>query len=97
MSLIFEAALDEWRRVRADFDLFVESQLDAAELACNGNLLNDRGRAAGVSYRSLFAGPGSHMRARAYASEELREFWSHTPRMTFASFEGQVYEWAEDL
>ncbi|HUX69184.1 MAG TPA: hypothetical protein VMV41_01610 [Cellulomonadaceae bacterium] len=95
MSMIFEAALDEWRRVRDDYRLAVEAQLDAAESACAGVLLNQRGRAAGVDVQSLFSGPGSHMRARAYASDELLEFWRTHPRQTFAAFESQITEWVE--
>jgi hypothetical protein len=93
MSLIFETALDEWRRVRADYSRFLESQHDAAETACAGVLLNARGRAAGVRAESLFLGPSS--RAALYASEELHDFWATTPRMTFQTFERQSYEWDE--
>ena len=95
MSMIFEAALEEWRRVRGDFSLAVEAQMDAAEQACAGVLLNARGRAAGGDPSSLFSGPGSHMRALAYASDELLEFWRGTPRMTFAAFEAQLTEWVQ--
>ncbi len=93
VSLIFEAALDEWRRVRADYALLIEAQHAAASDACNGCLLNERGRRAGVSSFSLFMGPWA--RAAAYASEELREWWTRNPRMTFEQFERQSYEWTE--
>lgn len=87
--------MDEWRRVRRAFDLHLESQHEAAETHCNGVLLNARGRAAKVSTYSLFYGP--MVRARAYASEELLDFWhTESPRMTFERFEGQFYEHYQD-
>lgn len=94
MSLIFEAALDEWRRVRADYQVWLEAQHRAAERDTNGNLLNERGRAAGVSSFSLFMGPWA--RARAYASEELLAFWTKHPRMTFAQYEHTTYQTLQD-
>ena len=41
----------------------------AAESGTKGNILNRRGREAGVNERTLFTGPEA--RARKYASEEL--------------------------
>ena len=64
-----------------------------AEVDTRGNMLNKRGRAAGVDPRSLFTGPQS--RARAYASEELLEHWKTHPRPTAAMYQGRdtrVYE-----
>lgn len=90
MSLIYEAAIAEWRRTRADYSLFLEAQHRAASAVCNGALLNARGRAAGVSSFSLFMGPWA--RAKAYASEELIEFWDTSRRVTFAEFERQSYD-----
>lgn len=91
MSAIYEAAMDEWRRVRRAFDDHLQSQVEAAETHCNGVLLNARGRAAKVSSYSLFYGP--MVRARAYASEELLAFWDEVSRrVTFAQFESQFYE-----
>lgn len=93
VSLIFDAARDEWRRVRAEYALFLEAQYDAALEECSGVLLNERGKAAGVSSFSLFS--GSRVRAAAYASEELLDFWQRHPRMPFCVFERQSYERAE--
>lgn|GEM_PF-1285401 len=84
-SAIFAAALDAWAECREAYALHLEAQYAAAVDATNGVLLNARGRAEGVASPSLFLGPRS--RAEAFASAELREFWSTHPRVTFAQFE----------
>ncbi|OOB90316.1 hypothetical protein [Rathayibacter sp. VKM Ac-2630] len=86
-SPIFADALDRWKEMRADFELFLENAYERAETACNGRLLNDRGRRAGVDAYSLFY--GTAVRARAYASPELVEHWAKYPRMTVAEYERQ--------
>jgi hypothetical protein len=62
------------------------SWLDA-ERATKGNMLNRRGREAGINERSLFRGPEA--RARKYASEELLNYWEDNPRPTEAYFRGE--------
>lgn len=74
-------------------EAIMESAWLQAEEATKGNMLNKRGRAAGISDRSLFRGPEA--RARKYASEELLEHWQTHPRPTGAMFAGKntrVYE-----
>lgn len=92
-SPVFARAIEQWRDVRAQFELHRESAYLAAEAECNGALLNARGRAAGIDAYSLFIGSGS--RARAYASPELIEHWSRHPRVTFAEFEAQSLDITE--
>lgn len=78
---------------RMEREALAESAYVVAEYETRGNMLNKRGRAAGISDRSLFTGPES--RARAYASEELLEHWRTHPRPTAAMFAGRdtrVYE-----
>jgi hypothetical protein len=58
-----------------------------AEAGTKGNMLNRRGREAGINERTLFT--GTEARARKYASEELLEWWEHHPRPTEAYFEGR--------
>lgn len=90
MSLIFLAAIDQWRQVRGDYQLMLEAHYREAGDACNGVLLNRRGRERGIDPFTLFKGPG--VRARAYASEELLEHWRTTrPRVTFEEFERGYY------
>jgi hypothetical protein len=89
-SVAFATAIDTWRECRAAYELHLESQTLAAENSCNGNLLNRRGRAAGIDPRSLFLGP--QRRAEAYPTEELLEFWRTHPRVTFAQFERQWFQ-----
>lgn len=84
-SPIFAAALEAWAECREAYALHLETQYEQAIAATNGVLLNRRGTAEGVSTWSLFLGPRA--RADAFASEELREFWRRTPRLTFAQFE----------
>jgi hypothetical protein len=59
----------------------------AAEDGTKGNMLNRRGKEAGINERTLFTGPES--RARKYASEELLNWWEDHPRPTAAHFEGR--------
>jgi hypothetical protein len=49
-------------------------------------MLNRRGREARIDERTLFTGP--EKRARAYASEELLNYWETHPRPTEAYFQG---------
>jgi hypothetical protein len=76
-----------WRMLRAEYELAREAAYAAAEDGCRGVLLNARGERAGVSAYSLFMGPWSV--AKAYASEELLEWWATHPRVTFAEYEQQ--------
>jgi SPP1 gp7 family putative phage head morphogenesis protein len=56
-----------------------------AEERTRGNLLSKAGVAAGIEPASLFS--GQRARARKYASEELKRFWSEvTPRQTYSEF-----------
>jgi hypothetical protein len=90
MSTIFAAAASQWRTVRAEYELQREGAYERAETACNGRLLNGRGRRAGIDPYSLFIGPA--VRAYAYASEELVDHWARYPRLTFAEFEAQTFD-----
>ena len=59
-----------------------------AEDDTNGNLLNPAGKAAGIDPATLWSGPAA--RARKYASDELKQWWSeHGGRMTAAEFAAQ--------
>lgn len=77
-------------KVRADYDILLEAQIGAAMEATNGNLRNRRGREAGVDSWSLFS--GSDARAKAYASEELVDWWAANGRTTFEAFERQAFD-----
>lgn len=66
----------------------VEREWLAAEAATRGNMVNARGRAIGISERSLFT--GSEDRALRYASRELINYWGEHPRPTAASMSGNV-------
>lgn len=94
MSLIFDSAAVEYRRVRQEYQAHLEAQVAAAVDECNGALLNARGKAAGIDPFTLFKGPG--VRAAAYASEELLDFWQRHTRLTWTAFERAAYTWASD-
>lgn len=80
------AALAERARIRAEFDLHLDAQMNAAEHDTRAaGFLNRRGRAAGIDPRSLFYGPA--VRVTAYASEELRDWFAQHGRTTYAEFE----------
>lgn len=82
--------LDGWRALRAEFDDELDRRHAQATDDTNGVLLNARGRAAGIESRSLFYGPA--VRVRAYASEELRDWFDEHGRVTFAQFEQERTE-----
>lgn len=94
MSRIFALAAGHWRSLRAEYETYREGAYERAETACNGVLLNARGKKAGIDPYSLFM--GNQARALAYASEELVAHWAQYPRLTFAEFERQHLEYAED-
>ena len=90
MSALFALAAQQWRSMRADFEIVRESAYRAALDDCNGVLLNARGKKAGIDPYSLFM--GNHARAYAYASRELADHWATRPRPTLAEFERQMFE-----
>jgi len=94
-SIIFKFAVGHWRTLRAEFETVRESAYSEAADACNGVLLNARGKRAGIDPYSLFI--GNETRAHAYASEELVEWWASHPRLTWSAFEKQSVEpdWEE--
>lgn len=71
-------------QVREQYECYVETAYLTAENDCQGVLINARGRAAGISARSLFL--GSSTVARAYASEELKGWWLKNGRMSLGKF-----------
>ena len=84
-------AREERRQLRqfsrkTDRYAYVDQQYQAAEAQTRGHMLNKRGRAMDVDPKTLFT--GSERRARAYASEELLNYWADNPRPTAAMFEG---------
>ena len=87
MSALIAEGFAAWRECRADYELAMDAAYERAASECNDRLLNNRGQAAGITSRSLFM--GSHNRAYAYASEELRDHWQRYPRITFEAFERQ--------
>lgn len=72
---------------RADFEDYRLAAYERAAAACRGALLNEKGRRAGIDSLSLFI--GSHARAHAYASDELKEWWRAHPRLTLTEYEEQ--------
>lgn len=59
-----------------------------AEDATNGYLLNRDGQARGIDPASLFTGPD--VRARRYASDELRQWWDDHGRITLDDWRDQL-------
>lgn len=58
----------------------IEFELQQAERATRGNMVNAAGVAAGVNERDLMT--GSEARALRYATPELRRYWEDHPRPT---------------
>lgn len=83
-----EAARKARAAVRAEWAEGAHAQYLAAEAATNGYLLSREGQAAGIDPWALWAGP--ERVAMRYASEELREFWQTTPRLTVSAYRQQL-------
>lgn len=94
MSEHFERALADWRECRAEFEHYLQAQYEKAAETCRDVLVNDAGKRKGIEGLSLFMGNGA--RARAYASEELIEFWDTHPRVPFVEFEKRWMRDRED-
>lgn len=86
-SAIFLDAAEDSRACSAAYLEYVLSYQEEAEEACNGALVNARGRELGISEALLFSGPGHHMRARAYGTRELHDFLEARPLVTRTAFE----------
>lgn len=87
MSLIFTLAADLRREMRRDYLSHLEAAVTAAETACNGYTVTRAGRYDGLRTADLFTGPET--RAYKYATRELVDYWTTTPRPSLASFEAQ--------
>ncbi len=76
------------REAREMYFVWAMEQLEAAEAATRGYLLNRRGRETNIDPTSLFTGPARI--AYAYASDELKAFWRAHPRKTQQEFVAEV-------
>lgn len=63
-------------------------QFVAAEEATNGYMVTKQGRVRGIDPITLFSGPS--VRARKWASEELKRWWADNPRVTFTEFQASI-------
>ena len=88
-SPFIREALDTIAELRAEHRENVENQYRRAEEATNGALLNRRGQERGIDPYSLFTHNSTYF--RAYASEELVEWFSRNPRLTFSDYERQMF------
>ena len=74
--------------IRAEWYDAAYAQFLQAEAVCRGNLLSREGLAAGIADPfSLWHGPAAV--AMKYASEELRDLWMISPRITITEYERQ--------
>lgn len=87
VSVIFRDSIAAYSEMRADFELSRHASFERAHRELRGELLNSRGRDQKIDPYSLFM--GSHARAAAYASEELKAWWEVNGRPTVKSFEAQ--------
>lgn len=94
LSPILRDAFEHQRRLRDEFSALRLQQYLDAENATNGALLNADGRRRRIDPMQLFT--SNHTFAYRYASEELRDWWAHHPRMTFPEYERQSYEAVPD-
>lgn len=69
------------------YDLYLAAHFERAEIATNGRMLTKRAMAKQVHASELFQGTGRALKALAYASDELREFWEHEPLISRQHFE----------
>ena len=72
-------------QIRAEWYDAAYQQYLTAEQVCRGNLLSRDGIASGIAEPfSLWHGPAAV--AMKYASEELRDFWAASPRLTIGEY-----------
>jgi hypothetical protein len=90
VSAIFERASREWAEMHSEYGRYVEAAYNKALEATGGVLVNAEGKAKHIDGYDLFTGPA--IRAYRYASEELTEFWAHSPRLSMNDFETQWVE-----
>lgn len=63
---------------------WLEGQFVSAENTTRGNMVNKRGRAAGIDGRNLFTANAATR--SAYASDELKSYWDKNPVMSAGEF-----------
>lgn len=86
------ATVDE--QLRSDYDDYVHVEWLKAEEQCNGVMLNNTGKLAGISPQSLWQ--GTIARARKYASEELKYYWQRNGRINYSTFRADALGRASD-
>jgi hypothetical protein len=86
-SAIYNFAARLSAECAAEYDLYLAAHYERAEIATQGRMLTKRAMSLGVKSHDLFAGSGRVLKALAYASEELREFWEHEPLISRQHFE----------
>ncbi len=92
LGAIFDQAVATWKACRADYADYLEAAYVAAETETGGQLVNELGKSRGVDPFTLFS--GTEVRALAYASPELLDYWARRPRMSFSEYETQWCEGA---
>ena len=95
MSVIFDAAVEQYQACKREFEVYREGQYRRALNDLGGHLLNRDGQRERIDTWSLFV--GSHQRANRWASEELRAWFAQHGRLTYTEFERQYLErmWGE--
>lgn len=86
-SAIYNFAARLAHECSAAYADYLAGHYDRAEVATNGRMLTKRAMAKGVRSRELFEGNGRALKALAYASDELREFWESEPLISRQRFE----------
>lgn len=74
--------------LRTQYAEHVDREYWAAEAETNGFMVTDEGRRLGIDPKSLFT--GTETRAWRYASDELKWYWTKSPRLSFDGFIGNA-------
>jgi hypothetical protein len=74
--------------LRAKFRDEIARRYVSAEWATRGQMLNSAAKAAGIDPFSLFS--GQEARARKWASDELKRWWSEHGRITYDTYSNQL-------
>ena len=90
MSPTIQQALDRLKELRDEYQALMEAEYLLVHEELNGRLLNRRGEAKGIDPWSLFRSNWTYV--KAYGSEELIEWFTLNPRLTFAQYERQMLE-----
>lgn len=95
MSVIIEDAMRTYQAMRDEFEVYRHALYERACAELKGELVNRRGQSLGIDPYSLFV--GTSLRAHAYATDQLVEWWQANGRPTVETYEAQWWAGREGV